>query len=89
MKLSLVAPCYNEESNVKRFFDAVKSAFDGNVTDYEIVFVNDGSKDGTYKELKKLYDENKKEATFVRRPERSELNADINEALIVEFYSRV
>lgn len=35
------------------------------------------------------YDENKKEATFVRLPERNELNADINEALIVEFYSRV
>ena len=29
------------------------------------------------------YDENKKEATYIRRPERSELNADINEALIV------
>lgn len=35
------------------------------------------------------YDENKKEATYLRRPERSELNADINEALIVEYYSRV
>ena len=35
------------------------------------------------------YDEAKKELTFVRRPERSELNADINEALIVEFYGRV
>ena len=35
------------------------------------------------------YDENKKELTFVRKPERSELNADINEALIVEFNSRV
>lgn len=35
------------------------------------------------------YDEGKKELTYVRRPERSELNADINEALIVEFYSRV
>ena len=35
------------------------------------------------------YDENKKEATYIRYPERSELNADINEALIVEFYSRV
>ncbi len=34
------------------------------------------------------YDENKKEATYVRLPERNELNADINEALIVEFYSR-
>lgn len=35
------------------------------------------------------YDESKLELTYVRRPERSELNADINEALIVEFYSRV
>ncbi|MGL4521692.1 MAG: 30S ribosomal protein S4 [Bacilli bacterium] len=33
-------------------------------------------------------DENKKEATFNRLPERSELHAEINEALIVEFYSR-
>ena len=35
------------------------------------------------------YDEGKKVATYVRYPERSELNADINESLIVEFYSRV
>ena len=34
------------------------------------------------------YDENKKESTFVRLPERNELNADINEALIVEFYNK-
>ncbi len=34
------------------------------------------------------YDENKMEATFVRLPERNELNADINEALIVEFYNK-
>ena len=35
------------------------------------------------------YDESKKQATYVRYPERSELNADINKSLIVEFYSRV
>ena len=35
------------------------------------------------------FDDGKKELTYLRRPERSELNADINEALIVEFYSRV
>ena len=34
------------------------------------------------------YDESKMEATYVRYPERSELNADINESLIVEFYNR-
>ena len=34
------------------------------------------------------FDADKKEGTFVRYPERSELSSEINEALIVEFYSR-
>lgn len=34
------------------------------------------------------YDENKMAGTYVRYPERNELNADINESLIVEFYNR-
>ncbi|PKR79297.1 30S ribosomal protein S4 [Halalkalibacillus sediminis] len=34
------------------------------------------------------FDEDKKEATYNRFPERSELPSEINEALIVEFYSR-
>ncbi|MBU0904969.1 MAG: 30S ribosomal protein S4 [Planococcaceae bacterium] len=34
------------------------------------------------------FDADKKVGTFVRNPERSELHAEINEALIVEYYSR-
>ena len=34
------------------------------------------------------FDKTKNEAKFVRLPERNELNADINESLIVEFYNR-
>ena len=34
------------------------------------------------------FDKNKLSGTYVRYPERSELSADINEALIVEFYNR-
>ena len=34
------------------------------------------------------YDDKKLEATYVRLPERNELNVDINEALIVEYYNR-
>ena len=55
MKLSLVVPCYNEAENVAAFQDAVISAFHGCGYDYEIVFVNDGSKDATLHNLKKLY----------------------------------
>ena len=34
------------------------------------------------------YDEKKMEGTYVRLPERSELNADIDEALVIEYYNR-
>lgn len=34
------------------------------------------------------FDANKLEGVYVRMPERNELNADINEALIVEYYNR-
>ncbi len=59
MKLSLVVPCYNEAGNVAAFQEAVISAFDGCGYDYEIVFVNDGSRDATLHNLKKIHAEQK------------------------------
>ncbi len=55
MKLSLVVPCYNEAENVALFQETVIQAFDGCGYDYEIVFVNDGSRDATLHNLKKLH----------------------------------
>ena len=55
MKLSLVIPCYNEEDNIERFFNEVNNFFFYNIDDYEFIFINDGSKDNTYKKLKDLY----------------------------------
>lgn len=55
MKLSLVVPCYNEAENVAAFQEAVISAFDGCGYDYEIVFIDDGSRDATLHNLRKIY----------------------------------
>lgn len=55
MKLSLVVPCYNEQDNVELFYEATKNAFADKISDYEIIFVNDGSQDETMKCLKKVY----------------------------------
>ena len=55
MKLSRVVPCYNEAENVAEFQDAVIAAFDGCGYDYEIIFVDDGSRDATLHNLKKLH----------------------------------
>jgi glycosyltransferase involved in cell wall biosynthesis len=54
-KLSLIVPCYNEEQNVEAFYARCQEMFP--TDQYEVVFVNDGSKDGTYKKLQKLHEE--------------------------------
>ena len=59
MKLSFIVPCYNEEENVAAFRDAVMQAFTGCSYDYEIVFIDDGSKDNTLGVLRKIHAENK------------------------------
>ena len=56
MKLSVVIPCYNEELNVAPLQEACVKAFEGKVESYELIFVNDGSRDGTWKALKALYE---------------------------------
>ena len=54
MKLSLVVPCYNEQDNVFDFYDCVEKCFSTKDFDYEIVFVNDGSRDDTFVKLKEI-----------------------------------
>ena len=54
-KLSLIVPCYNEEQNVEAFYARCQEVFP--TDQYEVVFVKDGSKDGTYKKLQKLHEE--------------------------------
>ena len=56
MKVSLVVPCYNEEKNVALFYKVTEEAFKNQPFRYEVVFVNDGSSDNTYAELKKLFE---------------------------------
>ena len=63
MKLSLVVPCYNEAENVSVF--AQKARENLADIDYEIVFINDGSKDDTFKELKKIKEQKKESITIV------------------------
>ena len=65
MKLSLVVPCYNEAENVAAFQDAVIGAFAGCGYDYEIIFIDDGSKDATLHNLRKIYAEKKCPVTVV------------------------
>ncbi len=59
VKHSLIVPCFNEEGNVELFLLEAKKAMSQANGDYELIFVNDGSNDGTGKKLRRMYNENK------------------------------
>ena len=69
MKLSLVIPCYNEQDNVELFYNTATEVFKDKGFDYELIFVNDGSRDQTMDKLRHIYeiaDENVKVVGFSR-----------------------
>ena len=57
MDLSLIVPCYNEENNIRKFYDVAEEAFAGSGVKLQYVFVNDGSSDNTSNVLKALFEE--------------------------------
>lgn len=54
-KISIVIPAHNEEGNVALVHQKIKEVFDGlPYYDFEIIFVNDGSRDNTQEKLEAL-----------------------------------
>lgn len=55
-KISIIVPCYNEEAALPLFYEELQKNlkdFDENVS-FEILFINDGSKDNTLNVIKEL-----------------------------------
>ncbi len=57
--ISIVTPCYNEEDTVAEFYNAVTPVMQSLNEAYEIIYVNDGSKDNTMDRLSELADKDK------------------------------
>lgn len=57
-KLSIIVPCYNEEDVLHLFYDELMKVIITIENEYEIIFVDDGSKDNTLKILKELRNQN-------------------------------
>ena len=54
MQLSIVIPTYNEEQNVGLLYQELRSVLDQLGIGYELIFVDDGSRDGTLRHLLSL-----------------------------------
>lgn len=52
--LSLIVPAYNESGNIRAFFDATVAAFQDFAGTWQIVFVDDGSRDDTFEQIQKI-----------------------------------
>lgn len=66
MKISLVVPCYNEEKNAVPFYDALQNAFVRSEYCYEVIFIDDGSDDETWRVLQILNREYPNHVSIIR-----------------------
>ena len=56
--ISIVIPIYNEAANIVELFHEIKKVCEQNHYSYEILFVDDGSTDGTVAEIQKYAPDN-------------------------------
>lgn len=49
--LAVIAPCYNEEENIRRLVDRVEAALADFRGDFELILVDDASRDNTWEEI--------------------------------------
>ncbi len=54
MRLSLIVPCFNEEASLPIFYKETKRVIEALEVDYELLLINDGSKDKTLDCMKKI-----------------------------------
>lgn len=68
LQYSIVAPVYNEEGNLSQFYERVAAVMDGLGEAWELVLVNDGSRDGSMRVIEELaaHDPHVKYINFAR-----------------------
>lgn len=54
--ISIVVPVYNEEDNLKLLYDRVSAVFDGLPADFQLILVNDGSRDRSAEIIRELHE---------------------------------
>jgi glycosyltransferase involved in cell wall biosynthesis len=59
MQLSLVIPCFNEDESLPHLLTWIQRVMDANKFSYEVLLIDDGSKDKTWEVIERLAAENK------------------------------
>ena len=56
--ITVVTPVFNEENSLEELFSRLDKAFKGINQDFNVLFVDNGSKDGSLKIIKKIKEKN-------------------------------
>ena len=54
IKLSIIVPLYNEEESIPQLAEEIRDAVTKLSLEYELIFIDDGSKDGSFKQITSL-----------------------------------
>lgn len=57
MDISVIVPLFNEEESLRKLYEWIKKVMTENGFTYEVIFVNDGSTDGSWKVIEELNSE--------------------------------
>src|SRR5438876_10807167 len=60
IQFSIVVPFFNEQENIPPLYMKLTEVMDGIGEPYELVFVDDGSKDNTFKVLSEIYEHDRR-----------------------------
>ena len=60
VELSIVVPIYNEEENVAALYESIREALAPTSLEYELIFVDDGSSDASFRLLKGIADQDRR-----------------------------
>ena len=59
MDISVIVPLYNEEESLVELYEWIERVMNANGLTYEVIFVNDGSTDGSWGVIRRLAEEHK------------------------------
>ncbi len=78
-ELSIIIPIFNEERNIEKLFNKINRYL--TIKKYEVIFIDDNSKDNTKKILQNINKKNKKLKYIIRK----EKNKDLSKSCIMGF----
>ena len=64
-EFSVIVACFNEEESIPEFGSRLSAAMDGLGRPYEIIYVNDGSRDGTFRALERLFEKDERVSAVI------------------------